>query len=78
MDTLDPSLCFSAHHHKAAFIRFRVPDLEEEVFQEITPQWQHKMEVSCPHDTFCELMVPTCSYRMGVKDMAFVLVNLGM
>ncbi|XP_021925589.1 DNA polymerase beta isoform X2 [Zootermopsis nevadensis] len=68
---IHPHAIFTAHDHKSLHISANAETGEErfvEVFPPSTgPVWNFQLNVGLVH----ELMVPTCSYRMGAVDMGF-------
>lgn len=77
MTQIHPHAIFTAHDHKSLHISANAETGEErfvEVFPPSTgPVWQFQLNVGLVH----ELMVPTCSYRMGAVDMGFGVAAFG-
>ncbi|PNF22752.1 hypothetical protein B7P43_G06671 [Cryptotermes secundus] len=66
-----PHAIFSAHDHKSRHISADA-ETGERILAEMLPPnagpvWQYQLNTGLVH----ELMVPTCSYRMGVSNMGF-------
>lgn len=68
----EPHIIFSAHHHKSYVVRART----DNIFSYLQPlnvnstgYSIHLFEIEDGHIN--EIVVPTCSYRMGVLDIGF-------
>jgi hypothetical protein len=72
-----PHVIFSAHDHKSRHISADAETgrriLAEMLPPSAGPVWQYQLNDGLLH----ELMVPTCSYRMGVADMGFGAAVIG-
>lgn len=74
---LSPQVIFSAHEHKAMHISL---DTATDQLSDIwilppyeTPLYQLRMDVGDIH----EVLIPTCSYRMGTLHMGYGLAYIG-
>lgn len=70
--TFQPHIIFSAHHHKS----YVVQTSTDKIFSHLQPfnvnsggNSVHIFEIKDGH--IIEIVVPTCSYRMGVLDIGF-------
>jgi hypothetical protein len=72
-----PHAIFSAHDHKSWHISADAETGEKGLAEMLSPSagpmWQYQLNNEVVH----ELMVPTCSYRMGVEDMGFGAAAIG-
>ncbi|GLG96496.1 Metallophosphoesterase 1 homolog [Gryllus bimaculatus] len=69
---LRPQIIFSAHDHKSLHTSIETDLKRYEQFVEMLlpsggPMWQFQLSKTVIH----EIMVPTCSYRMGVADVGY-------
>jgi len=83
MGHLKPSVIFSAHDHRG--LDFSLSKLDTTVFGNVTIFTQKRDEQDADPETITlhesdkrihEVIVPTCSYRMGVKEMALGLAKI--
>nr|ACO15262.1 Metallophosphoesterase 1 [Caligus clemensi] len=73
-----PSVIFSAHHHKGLIYKHHLQgeDPPEPIAHFSKKAWNGsalRWHMNDNKDVIYEINVPTCSYRMGVKEMAFGL-----
>lgn len=71
VENLRPNLIFSAHDHRlaAASVRFDSPEKSVEILNDFERGDVLKKHLN--NQECLEIMWPTCSYRMGVKKMAY-------
>lgn len=75
---LRPNIIFSAHDHKSLHTSVNTVSKSENNFIEALmppygPVWKFPLLDTIVH----EVMVPTCSYRMGTKDMGYGAAIIG-
>ena len=77
MSQIRPHVIFTGHDHKSLHVSADTETGEERLAEMLPPGtgpvWQFQLNSAIVH----ELMVPTCSYRMGVPDMGYGAVTLG-
>jgi hypothetical protein len=74
---IHPHAIFAAHDHKSLHISADTETGEERLAEVLPPSagpvWQYQLNVGLVH----ELIVPTCSYRMGVAHMGYGAAVIG-
>lgn len=79
---IKPEFIFSAHDHKSyALLTLRengkqlyYEDLKQNAFRNGISSWTFQAAYSTNYTVITEIVVPTCSYRMGVADMAYGVI----
>ncbi|KAK7579886.1 hypothetical protein V9T40_000515 [Parthenolecanium corni] len=82
---IKPEFIFSAHTHKSFALltlkengrRLYYEELKENAYKNKGASWSFQAASSTNYSIVTEIVVPTCSYRMGVADMGYSVIVYG-
>lgn len=77
LENVNPHIIFSAHEHKSGLIENSINLLNRKYRHCYACNTIEVEELNGKIDLFHEIMVPTCSYRMGVKHIGFGFAMIG-
>lgn len=77
LENMNPHVIFSAHEHKSGLIENSINLLNTKYHSCYACKSIEAIELTEKKDLFNEIMVPTCSYRMGVKHIGFGFAVIG-
>lgn len=77
LENIDPHIIFSAHEHKSMMIESSINLLDTKSYKCFACNGIEILDLTKNNKLFKEIMVPTCSYRMGVKDIGYGLAVIG-
>lgn len=80
-----PEFIFSAHEHKSYALltlkengkQLYYEELKYNAFKNGVSSWTFQAASSTNYTVITEIVVPTCSYRMGVADMGYGVIVYG-
>lgn len=71
LDTFHPKIVFTAHIHRAMVIKMREDSRNDRLITPIRPDNTKVYQYDINDDDVLEIVVPTCSYRMGTMDIGY-------
>ncbi|XKL67602.1 hypothetical protein PGB90_003093 [Kerria lacca] len=85
VQNIKPEFIFSAHEHKSYVLltlkengqRLYYEELKYNSYRNGVATWTFQTAESTNYSVITEIIVPTCSYRMGVFDMGYGVVTYG-
>lgn len=77
MDQFKPNIIFSGHSHYSRKITYPPIHSEHLVDNRIVTVDLNNYDVKENYRNFTEIMVPTCSYRMGVANIGYGYAVIG-
>lgn len=77
LENVNPHIIFSAHEHKSAMIESNINLLDTKYYKCYACNTIETIDLTKKNNFFNEIMVPTCSYRMGVKEIGYGFAVIG-
>ncbi|KAF5274088.1 hypothetical protein FQR65_LT04486 [Abscondita terminalis] len=71
LESLQPKIIFTAHSHKALVIKMREDSRNDRLITPIEPESTKVYQYDLNDDYLVEIIVPTCSYRMGTTKIGY-------
>jgi len=76
--SIEPHLIFSGHDHDSAHVSAPLKDVWQKTIDLTTPSSPKWQKYSLTPNVIHEMIVPTCSYRMGVTEMGYGFAIIGI
>lgn len=77
LENINPHIIFSAHEHKSAIIQNSLNLIDTKYQMCYACNTIEIIDLTEKNNYFNEIMVPTCSYRMGVKQIGYGFAMIG-